>query len=361
VESYFIDVGQGSCNVILLGGRRAIVVDCGRRSQEVLGILSAHCVDYLECLAVSHNDADHAGAAAAVLTQYRRAIGRIGFVKDNKLFNTAFWEKIVEDLRSGALTKEQLFRLEREDQPRFLFEDSQIGLSLKILAPSTAENVLSDFSARANDTSAVLVLTFGKARIVYSGDASVEEWDSIRDARRGRPLACDILAVPHHGGAVHRKGSELNRLYRDCVRPRYAVVSVGTGNPYNHPRQDVLRLLTAGGCTTLCTQITTKCCLDLERFRAEGLPKVFAGRSFTSSDLTREGKSRNVACAGTIHIVFNPGGIVIDRLLEHQMLLDRWFGNSPSPLCRRFPLTAITLPENAPSSSPSVAEPFLNR
>ena len=29
MEVYFLDVGQGTCQIILLGARRAIVIDCG--------------------------------------------------------------------------------------------------------------------------------------------------------------------------------------------------------------------------------------------------------------------------------------------------------------------------------------------
>ncbi len=35
MEVYFVDVGLGSCHVILLGGRRALVVDCGVRSDHI--------------------------------------------------------------------------------------------------------------------------------------------------------------------------------------------------------------------------------------------------------------------------------------------------------------------------------------
>ena len=58
-ECWFLDVGQGTSNVILLGGGRAIVIDCGPRgSRETLAVLTRY-VDTIEALIISHNDADH--------------------------------------------------------------------------------------------------------------------------------------------------------------------------------------------------------------------------------------------------------------------------------------------------------------
>jgi Metallo-beta-lactamase superfamily len=344
VESYFIDVGQGSCSVLLLGGRRAIVIDTGPRRHEVLGLLAMCGVDYLECLAVSHNHADHCGAAAALLTTFRGKIGRVGFVDDRLLVDTRFAAKLNEELSAGTLTKEQLVRLERSDPPCYLFKDPSTGLTLKIFAPTPGDNFVANYRRKPNATSAVLVLTLGRTRIVYAGDATIEEWNAIRSKRGGRALVCDVLTVPHHGGRVHTADAELDVLYTHCVRPRFVIVSVGTGNRHKHPRQDVFRALSAvpGGCTPLCTQITDKCCQDLERFRTEGLSKPLPGRSLATPDLTEKGKSRNVACAGTVRITLNPAGIIVDRLDQHQEMLDVAIHAPSSPLCRRFASVPVT-------------------
>jgi competence protein ComEC len=49
-------------------------------------------------------------------------------------------------------------------------------------------------------------------------------------------LSADLLQVPHHGSA----GSSSLRFIAQ-VAPGYAVASVGAGNGYGHPREDVVR------------------------------------------------------------------------------------------------------------------------
>jgi competence protein ComEC len=49
-------------------------------------------------------------------------------------------------------------------------------------------------------------------------------------------LSADLLQVPHHGSA----GSSSLRFVAQ-VAPDYAVASVGAGNSYGHPREEVVR------------------------------------------------------------------------------------------------------------------------
>ena len=41
MEVYFLDVGQGTSNVILVGARRAIVIDTGRRASDLRLLLNS--------------------------------------------------------------------------------------------------------------------------------------------------------------------------------------------------------------------------------------------------------------------------------------------------------------------------------
>ena len=73
MEVFFVDVAQGTCHVILLGGRRAIVIDCGcvqRKDQFILKFLHRMNVEFIERLIVSHSHNDHSGGAVAVLGDY---------------------------------------------------------------------------------------------------------------------------------------------------------------------------------------------------------------------------------------------------------------------------------------------------
>jgi competence protein ComEC len=46
--------------------------------------------------------------------------------------------------------------------------------------------------------------------------------------------------VPHHGSSTSS-----SEEFLDAVQPEYAVISAGIGNPFHHPRPDVIGRLAA--------------------------------------------------------------------------------------------------------------------
>jgi hypothetical protein len=112
------------------------------------------------------------------------------------------------------------------------------------------------------------------------------------------------MTIPHHGGMISASPIDevacLRRLYTDLIKPDLAIVSVGTDNRYGHPNVETIRTLRDVGIKVLCTQMTERCADDLEGLRP--LRTILAGpsRSTLSSVVTQGGKSKNVACFGTV-------------------------------------------------------------
>lgn len=61
-------------------------------------------------------------------------------------------------------------------------------------------------------------------------------------------LKADVLKVGHHGSSTSSTPAFL-----DAVAPRIALISVGMGNMYGHPNDDVVRALVASGAQVLRT------------------------------------------------------------------------------------------------------------
>ena len=78
----------------------------------------------------------------------------------------------------------------------------------------------------------MLKVTHGNTVLLMTGDvtAAAEERMTLPD--------CDILKIPHHGSATGTSDALL-----DKARPEAAVISVGTPNRYEFPREDVLMRL----------------------------------------------------------------------------------------------------------------------
>ena len=61
MEVYFVDIGKGTSNLILLGQSRTIVIDCGKNSGILLQLLKRFHVQEIDRLILSHNHDDHVG------------------------------------------------------------------------------------------------------------------------------------------------------------------------------------------------------------------------------------------------------------------------------------------------------------
>lgn len=345
-ECHFLDVGQGTSNVILLGEGRGIVIDCGRSSKIPLALLRRY-VSYIDALIVSHNDRDHHGGASEIIAAYPKAIENTFLLQDRPVEQIALYDFIKQAAENGQLLSPPQ-RLERGASPRNIYIDEKKDLSLDIIFPTLLDNIDAQASDHPNETSAVLVLSCGKRRIVFPGDSTVNSWRSINKSI-GNVLSADILCVPHHGGNITRRQQknesqnafllkrqrELDWLYSKGVKCKYAIVSTGTANIYKHPATDTILTLRKNGAHVLCTQITKHCCKDLEKLRPGVRHPGKHSQSTVKRSVTQTGNSRNVACAGTIVTEIGPDAITICRLDEHQEGLKR-LKQSPNghPLCQ---------------------------
>jgi beta-lactamase superfamily II metal-dependent hydrolase len=336
MEIYFLDVGQGTCQVILLGARQAIVIDCGTsKDRIVLHFLHRMGIDHIVRLVVSHTHEDHCGAAVAILGEYQNLIGQICFVQDDQFLESPFWLRISELLRAEILKKNQLVRLEVAEGPQLIWQDRSLHARLRTFSPLAAENLLAQAASQQNPTSAVLFLNIGSRQVIFAADSEIAQWREIR-RRAGRRQSCDILAVPHHGGLIGGTEQELVWLLDEAIHANVAVVSVGTSNTHHHPRPEVIHAITARGIRVMCTQITLKCNDDLETLRPGVLQPITAfGRSSPTRDLTQRGNSRNVACAGTVRAIFSIDNLHIDRFRDHQLAIHAMAASaSAHPLCQ---------------------------
>ena len=98
-----------------------------------------------------------------------------------------------------------------------------------------------------NEASVVLRLSYGAVRLLLMGDAEAGEEGWLL-ARYGDSLRADVLKVGHHGSSTSSTAPFL-----DAVRPDVALVSVGAGNSYHHPSQEVLQALDERGVHLLRT------------------------------------------------------------------------------------------------------------
>ncbi len=346
-DCFFLDVAQGASQIICLGDRRAIVIDGGPSAEIPLVLLSRY-VDTIEALIVSHNDADHQRGVGEILQQYRGSVKQLYFLEDRPLDEIGLYRLAKELLEDKSIS--ECRRLERNKNYHTLYDDKNADLSLELLFPDFLDNLTSQDGGDSNSTSAVLALHCGTSRITFSGDATIAAWQTIH-SRVGGPVRSDVFVVPHHGGVVwptqqrgesalqyeKRVRGNLQWLFAIAFPSDFAVVSVGSSNQYDHPREWVIEELRRSDATVLCTQITLRCANDLERVRELGVRAIRQPSRSTKDHDQQNGRSRNVACAGTVTATIHPNQVIIERISEHQSGVDNLakstFGH---PLCRRY-------------------------
>lgn len=214
----FIDVGQGDCALIECEGHY-MLIDGGDKAHEdkLCSLLVDQGIYELDYLVISHLHADHYGGLTKALT-YVRKIGKT-------LSNADFVDKKeFRDLEHQLYESGSKISIPRE------------GDTFKL---GSAEIEIVDASAAEDNDSLVLLITFGKTRFLFTGDIGENAQRRVFQKYRNdedKPYKIDLIKMPHHG-------AEVLILFVETFMPTYAVISVGQGNIYRHPKQTTLDML----------------------------------------------------------------------------------------------------------------------
>ena len=223
LQVFFFDVGQADC-ILVRNGRHAMLIDAGNTGQDklVLSYLAEHEVYDLDYLIATHPHADHIGSMSSVIYN----MGRIG-------------EVIMPDVSHTTQTyKNLLAAIEERDIALTMAQPGQSfslgSASVLVLAPAVTD------SADLNHSSVVLRVEFGNTSFLFTGDAGTKSESA--QLNSGFTLKSDVLKVGHHGSRTSSSQEYLNE-----VAPRYAVISIGTGNKYGHPHSEAMARLAGTG------------------------------------------------------------------------------------------------------------------
>lgn len=327
MEVLFLDVGFGTSNLILTGSGSAIVIDVGKQFQQTRAALSQFSVSRIEHLILSHWHADHIGGGRAFLRAFSGRIGKIWFPFDDAFKRTTLWDEVVEQVRIGALSEENVKALQ-VDSPKVrpIWASAARGARLEIISPCFMEVMTGVAAGDPNATCGILVLRVGKRAVVFGGDALLSQWQSAKK-RVGEVLEADVLAVPHHAGIIwpanltpRQIEIALEVLYSQVVKPKVAIISTGTKPGVHHPRADVIRALKRAGAKVMCAQMTKRCTSNLEGSRtlqSQTVQRSALGRSSPLRLVTSSGASNHVACAGSVLVEITATGLTVHQLSSH--------------------------------------------
>jgi len=328
---FFIDVGQGTANIILLKKKRAIVLDAGPpiKNSPVYRILSD--VDVIETVVFSHNDKDHIGGWVGLLTSFYKKIREIWCVVDADCVRDKRLDVIVRHCKDKKLVKPKRAEVEDLRKPRPIWKDTESPLRLELWYPDFSGNYNAIVDQKPNRSSVICCLRYGDEAIVFPGDSEIDAWKQIADVNPRIPKHPAAIAVPHHAGLIGADDAELHWLFGEIIIPQVAVISVGSANTERHPRPEVIKVLRDAGARIICTQITPQCHNDLEALRPGVLKPEMASASSAKPMFTRcQRRSKHVACAGTVAADLCEGLVRFGIATRHEALVRQKVNN---PLC----------------------------
>ena len=227
---HYLDVGQGDSVFLELPNGQCMLIDASEAvySGRIIEAIRSLSYDRIDYVIATHPHADHIGGIADVLKAF--AIGCI-YLPDVSA-STATYIGMAETILDLGI--------EAKVAEKGVEVVSDGDLQATFLAPSAIDE------SDQNRNSAVLLLTYGKTRFLFMGDADTSVENSLSGS-----VACDVLKVGHHGSRTASGASFLLK-----AAPTYAVISCGRDNSYGHPHKEALQRLENSGATILRTDLS---------------------------------------------------------------------------------------------------------
>ena len=227
---HFIDVGQADAALVLCDGQ-TMLIDGGNveDSSLVAAYLKKLGVDYLDYVVCTHAHEDHVGGLSGALS----VVGAGTVYAPETAVESDAYDNFIRKVA------EQNLQILHPVHGNIISLGSSF---VQFMGPIT------EATDDVNNTSIVLRIQYGQTSFLFTGDAEYDEELNIVDA--GYDLSADVLKVGHHGS-----DSSTSYIFLRHVMPRYAVISVGKDNNYDHPNEKTLSRLRDEGAEVFRTDL----------------------------------------------------------------------------------------------------------
>jgi len=212
LEIYFFDVGQAD-SIFLNNNGYTMLIDAGNNSdgENIVNFLKEKNITDIDIVVGTHPHEDHIGGLDDVIRNF--LIGKI-YMPDVITTTDTF-----NDVLDVIEEKEYSVSIPIIDEV-FNLND----MKFKVIYTGNDEKTL-------NNSSIVLRLDFGDTSYLFTGDIS----EYVEKEILNKDINVDVLKIAHHGSDYSSSEKFLSK-----VNPKYAIMSVGYNNKYNHPSNVVI-------------------------------------------------------------------------------------------------------------------------
>jgi competence protein ComEC len=229
-EVRFPDVGQGDCALITFSSGKTVLIDGGGTRDNRFDIGRRVLAPYLwnqgiralDLVILSHPHPDHMNGLLFILRKFPVA---------------EVWESGLdtdlpghEEFRRIIAEKNIPLRLVSADEPPIALGDAEFT----ILHPGRTFTVhdRKAYAAENNRSLVVRIKSDGRT-FLFTGDIGSAAEQALM--RKARDLKSDFVKIPHHGSR-----SSSSEAFVNAIRPEIGMFTVGKGNPYRHPSDEVV-------------------------------------------------------------------------------------------------------------------------
>lgn len=219
LQVHYIDVGQGDSILVSCDGEN-ILIDGGDTyaADAILGYLKKQEITKLDYVIATHPHADHIGSLDDVMDEIETESIIMPKIKDSEVPTTKVYERLLD-----AIDENDVNVIAAKPGDSY---DIGSGV-MEILAPVDDYDDLNNYSV-------VSRFVYGETSFLFTGDAEKQAENDILNL--GEDVKADVLKLGHHGSSTSTGESWL-----DAVDPKICVMSLGEGNDYGHPHEEVLQ------------------------------------------------------------------------------------------------------------------------
>ncbi|CBZ02247.1 MBL fold metallo-hydrolase [Clostridium botulinum] len=219
LKVHYIDVGQGD-SILVQTKDKNILIDAGTRksSDSLISYLKKQHIKKLDYVIATHPHEDHIGGMPKVIEEFEIS----NFYAPKKTANTKIFKDMILQLKKK--------NLKINVAKKGISVDLSNNSSLDFLAP------VKDNYENTNDSSAVVKLTHGNTKFLFTGDAEKTSEKDILNSNED--LSSNVLKVGHHGSH-----SSSSKEFLDKINPKIAIISCGKNNDYGHPHKETMKEL----------------------------------------------------------------------------------------------------------------------
>lgn len=221
----FIDVGEADC-ILINNNKQYALIDAGNNKdgKKLVSYFKSIGIEKFQYVIGTHAHEDHIGGMDNIIRNFEIK----HFYMPNVEVDMITYQEIKKELQKKNI----------------LYETPKLDNTLTLSNAKIKVLSIGDDKEDINSTSIVLKVTYQNTSYLLMADATSDVEQKILN----KNIQSDLIKIGHHGSNHSSSATFLNK-----VKPKYAIISVGTPNDYGFPKKVTLDKLERIGANILRT------------------------------------------------------------------------------------------------------------